>query len=73
MAKHELYKASDFTAEEIDRGNQLAKAVCEGGLGVCKRCGAAEIELDQFKTCEEFNANKRNERKYRGTRSNEKS
>ena len=44
---HVLYTAADFTNEEIERGGALVNAVIDGGLGVCKKCGAAEIELDK--------------------------
>lgn len=44
---HDLYTPADFTTEELDRLNSLAIAVVEGGLGVCKRCGKAEAELEE--------------------------
>ena len=44
-AEHELYKLSDFTQEELDRRNNLAIAVCETGLAVCKRCGATTSRI----------------------------
>lgn len=33
--------------------------ICDGGLGQCKHCGAAEIELEDYPTCEEFEAKKK--------------
>lgn len=58
---HQLYEAKDFTQEEFERRNQLAVMVIEGGLGVCKICGGAEIELDE--TCERRMARSRSARK----------
>ena len=43
---HELFIASDFTKEEIDRENKLAIAVIDGGLAVCKKCREYESGLD---------------------------
>jgi hypothetical protein len=60
MTEHTLYTPADFTSEQccpID-GLQIARLVVEGGLGICKKCGAAEIQLDEFRTCEEFDAHK---------------
>jgi len=56
-ATHTLYEPGDFTNEDMDRRNQLAIAVVEGGLGVCKRCAACEAELDDF-SCAEYQARK---------------
>jgi len=47
QASHDLYEPSDFTQEEIERDNQLARLVIDGGLGICKKCGASEIELEK--------------------------
>lgn len=58
-SSHLLYTAEDFTNEELDRRNQLAVLVVEGGLGVCKKCGAAEVELDDYKTCEAYRSRPR--------------
>lgn len=44
---HVLYEASDFTDEEYDSRNTLAVLVIDGGLSVCKLCGAAESQLDE--------------------------
>lgn len=55
---HTLYKPADFTNEEHERSS-LARAVIDGGLGVCKQCGAGEIELDEFATCREYNDHNR--------------
>lgn len=52
--KHALYKPSDFTDQEYYEGNGLAKMVIDGGLGICKNCGACEIELDQYPSCADF-------------------
>lgn len=51
--QHELYEPKDFTNEEVER-NSLAKMVVIGGLGICKKCGAGESELDDWPTCTEF-------------------
>lgn len=51
---HELYGPEDFTPEELDRRNALATAVTEGGLRVCRRCGASEAELDDHPTCKRY-------------------
>lgn len=58
MTKHTLYTTADFTAAECCpiEGTQLARMVVEGGLGVCKNCGACEVQLDEYKSCEDFNA-----------------
>ena len=50
---HECYTPSDFS-EEKGEPSQLAIVVCEWGLGVCKHCGAAEIQLTEWPTCEEY-------------------
>lgn len=47
---HVFYKPSDFTPEELET-NAIAKLVVEGGLQVCKSCGAAESDLQFFTTC----------------------
>lgn len=44
---HVLYDASDFTDEEYYSGNTIAVLVIDGGLSVCKLCGAAESQLDE--------------------------
>jgi late competence protein required for DNA uptake (superfamily II DNA/RNA helicase) len=59
---HELYTSKDFTDEEYERRNQLATMVIDGGLAICKRCGAREIELDQYPTCADMEKHKREER-----------
>jgi hypothetical protein len=51
---HTLYTAKDFTGEEVERSS-LARMVVEGGLGICKKCGAGEADLDEFPTCREYN------------------
>ena len=53
---HKLYKPKDFTNDELDQRNTLAVLVIEGGLGICKECGAAEIELEEHLTCTEYKA-----------------
>lgn len=45
---HTLFKAEDFTAEEIERGNILAINVVEKGYSICKICGRGESELIQL-------------------------
>jgi len=42
---HSLFNDSDFTEEELLRGNSLAVTVCEAALQVCRVCGAYESEL----------------------------
>lgn len=54
---HDLYGPEDFTQEELDN-RQLARLVVLGGLGICKRCKAAECELDDYPTCAAYNASK---------------
>ena len=61
MNGHILYRADDFTHEEIERKNKLAVAVIEGGLSVCKRCGAVESDVFDFGTCKEYTDHKRKE------------
>lgn len=56
MNQHELYEPKDFTNEEYQRRNVLAVMVIDGGLGVCKRCGATEIELETWVTCQAYRA-----------------
>lgn len=56
LNQHVLYKPADFTEEEYKRRNQLAVMVIDGGLGICKRCGAGEIELETWVTCETYRA-----------------
>lgn len=51
---HEFYTSEDFTNEEYEFSNVIAKMVIDGGLQICKKCGAAEIELEQYETCEAF-------------------
>lgn len=58
---HDLYTPADFTNEEHER-SQLAKMVIDGGLGICKRCGAGEAQLDEFATCHDMNMHNRRER-----------
>jgi hypothetical protein len=56
---HKLYTSDDFTEEEYYRRNVLAIAVIDGGLDVCKQCGAAGIQIFHFPTCEEYRAHKK--------------
>lgn len=58
---HELYTTADFTEEEYQRRNQLAVMVIDGGLGICKRCGAGESELDDWPTCQAYRQHCRDE------------
>ena len=55
---HLLYTSADFTREEADQRNALYVHVVEGGLSVCKVCGAAEIELSEM-TCADRQAAKK--------------
>ncbi len=59
---HELYGPGDFTPEEMDRRNELAVAVCEGGLDVCKRCSAAGAELDEHEDCASYRRSRKDGR-----------
>lgn len=54
LNQHELYAPADFNSDERQRRNALYVAVVEGGLGVCKRCGAAEVELETWVTCQAY-------------------
>lgn len=54
--KHILYEPSDFTEEEAERRNLIYINVVEGGLGICKCCGAAEQDLLDFDNCEDYRA-----------------
>lgn len=45
---HVLYRDSDFTEDELSRGNKLAVAVVDSGLNVCMRCGEYESGLDTW-------------------------
>lgn len=56
LHQHELYEPKDFTSDEYARRNVLAVMVIDGGLGVCKKCGAAEIELETWVTCQAYRA-----------------
>lgn len=44
---HELYKPSDFTSEEYQRGNILAVAVIKGKARLCKKCHREGAQLDK--------------------------
>lgn len=59
---HEVYTAKDFNAEERQRRNVLYVMVVEGGLEVCRRCSAAEIELDEYPSCKLYWAAQRKSR-----------
>lgn len=52
--QHELYTDTDFNDEERESRNQLYVNVVEGGLGVCKKCGAAEQDLLDFDNCTDY-------------------
>lgn len=52
MQKHELYTESDFSESDFEN-NPRAKLVREG-LDICKHCGAGEIELIDYPTCDEY-------------------
>lgn len=64
MTAHTFYTAKDFTKEEITNQNVLAMNVIEGGLEICKNCGAAEADLLNLHTCEEYKAWSRKNRMY---------
>jgi hypothetical protein len=61
LHQHLLYNSADFNSEERQRRNALYVAVVEGGLGVCKRCGAGENELETWVTCTAYRAAQRGE------------
>jgi len=61
MGQHVLYEPEDFTQAEYERRNVIAVMVIDGGLGVCKRCGASEYELKRWPTCEAYHAKTRAE------------
>lgn len=55
MTEHVLWEASDFDdADDHVRDGALYRAVVEGGLGVCKLCGAYEQDLVEHETCESY-------------------
>lgn len=56
---HKLYAEKDFNQAERDSRNALYVVVVEGGLDVCKQCGAAESELDDFPACRYYDAHRR--------------
>lgn len=60
MTQHELYKPEDFNSEERQRRNRLYVMVVEGGLAICKRCGAAEVEIETWPTCAGYRAAQKN-------------
>lgn len=43
---HYLYTKDDFTEDEINNDGALVRAVLDGGLAVCKKCGDYESGLD---------------------------
>lgn len=59
---HELYQASDFNSDERQRRNRLYVMVVEGGLSICKRCGAGEADLATWPTCQAFRRAMRSQR-----------
>lgn len=61
--QHILYTEDDFTKEEIDNENRIWKMVHDG-LSVCKCCGAAEADVNEFETCEEFRLHQKKQRWY---------
>ena len=52
---HQLYKPSDFNNEQYCDNLGFARMVIDGGLNICSICSAAESELDDYPTCEDFN------------------
>jgi formylmethanofuran dehydrogenase subunit E len=46
---HQIYKKEDFTKEEIERDNIIARMVINHGQLICKKCG--EIIKDVNKRC----------------------
>jgi len=45
---HVVYKPSDFTEEEVARGNVLAVAVINDGHLICKKCGRQDEQLETY-------------------------
>ena len=54
MTQHILYEPKDFAQLQVDQSIVLARLVLDGGLSICKLCGAGEVELDDYPTCEEY-------------------
>jgi hypothetical protein len=52
---HHLYKPSDFTDKQYYDNLGFARMVIDGGLCICSVCSAAESELDDYPTCEDYN------------------
>ena len=59
---HILFTSKDFTSKEYSRGNIIAKSVIDGGLKICKCCGAAEVDLEKYPSCQSFREYVRTER-----------
>lgn len=54
MTDHVYYKPEDFNEREKNQGNVIYDLVVNGGLKICKMCGAGEAELDEYPTCEAY-------------------
>ena len=56
MTDHVLWTIHDFSGgDPFEEPSQLEKMVCEGGLEICRFCGAGELQLDDNPTCEGHN------------------
>ena len=51
---HTLYTPADFTSEEYGRANSIALLVIDDGFRMCKKCGAGNQQLDDYKTCADY-------------------
>jgi hypothetical protein len=52
---HELITPAACRADHWDAdGHPVSCLTCDGGLGICRLCGAAEHELEVWPTCEAF-------------------
>ena len=54
LTAHNLLRPEDFTNEDYVEDRSVARLVVDGGLGICRRCGAGESQLDDFPNCEAF-------------------
>ncbi len=48
---HILYTAKDFTKEEVQRDNVIARKVLKEGHGICKMCGVEGKKSELAKRC----------------------
>lgn len=55
---HTLCQPGDFTNQEYFEDIGVARLVIDGGLGICKNCGAGESELEDYQTCDAYRGRK---------------